>query len=306
MELPDKAVACKHPHVKAVGAMQHYIEAHLDEEITLDDLAKAAGYSKYHAVRVFRELTHRTPLETVRALRLTRAAQSLQDADDKIVDVAMGSGFDSHDGFTRAFSRQFGITPQKYHAETPPLNWLVLHSIEAYYILKEGTEPMPKEKVSKTVTVTVAERPARKLIFLRYSATDYFSACEEVGCDWEGFYNSIPEKFDTAAGGRLPTNLIKPGTSGNAFFVEVPLDYSKPLPDDYEIAELPPCTYLYFNGMPFDEQDDFPLAIGIINEAIEAYPFERFGWKTSNDAPYLGMGAEAETGARAAVPVEKL
>ncbi|MDR1628892.1 MAG: hypothetical protein LBS36_01560 [Oscillospiraceae bacterium] len=165
---------------------------------------------------------------------------------------------------------------------------------------------MPKERVSKTVTVSVVERPARKLIFLRTSGNGYFQDCEEVGCDWEGFYNSIPEKFDTAAGGCLPHFLVKPGTSGTAFFVEVPLGYSKPLPDGYEIAELPPCTYLYFNGMPFDDQNDFPTAIGIMNEAIEAYPFAQFGWKKSDNAPELGMGAEAETGARAAVPVEKL
>ena len=157
MELPDKAAA--------VSPMQHYIEEHLDEKITLDDLANAAGYSKYHAVRIFKELTHRTSLETVRALRLTRAAQSLQGADDKIVDVAMDNGFDSHDGFTRAFSRQFGITPQKYHTETPPVNWFAHYPIEAYYQLKEGAEPMSNEKVSRTVTVTVVERPARKLIF---------------------------------------------------------------------------------------------------------------------------------------------
>lgn len=144
------------------------------------------------------------------------------------------------------------------------------------------------------------------MIFLRYNAADYFSACEEVGCDWEGFYNSIPEKFDTAAGGRLPASLTKPSTGGNAFFVEVPLNYNKPLPDGYEIAELPPCTYLYFNGMPFDGQNDFLIAIGIMNEAIEEYPFETFGWRKSDNAPVLGMGAEAETGARAAVPVEKL
>ena len=166
--------------------------------------------------------------------------------------------------------------------------------------------PMPTENVSRTVTVTTVERPARKLIFLRYSSTDYFAACEEVGCEWVGFYNSIPEKFDAAAGGRLPKDLIKPDTNGHAFFVEVPLDYNKPLPGGYEIASLPPCTYLYFNGMPFDNQNDFPIAIGIVNDAIKNYSFERFGWKRSENAPDLGMGAEAATGARTAVPVEKL
>lgn len=55
---------------------------------------------------------------------------------------------------------------------------------------------MEKEKVSKVVTVTVVERPARKLIFLRHiTATDYFSACEEAGCEWEGNFKSIPETF---------------------------------------------------------------------------------------------------------------
>ena len=166
---------------------------------------------------------------------------------------------------------------------------------------------MENEKVSNVVTVTTVERPKRKLIFLRHiTSTDYFSACEEVGCEWEGYFKSIPGAFDTGAGGRLPKNLIRPGTSGNAFFVEVPLEYNKPIPNGYEIAELPPCTYLYFNGMPFEDQNDFPIAIGILNKAIENYPFERFGWKKSDAAPVLGMGAEAEIGARTAVPVEKL
>ncbi|NLC19357.1 MAG: hypothetical protein GX757_09110 [Clostridiales bacterium] len=39
----------------------------------------------------------------------------LADNDEKVVNVAISNGFDSHDGFTRAFSRQFGITPQKYY-----------------------------------------------------------------------------------------------------------------------------------------------------------------------------------------------
>jgi hypothetical protein len=91
-----------------------------------------------------------------------------------------------------------------------------------------------------------------------------------------------------------------------AFFVEVPIDYDKPLPKGYEIAEIPPCTYLYFNGMPYEDSNDFCEAIGILNEAISNYPFEKFGWKKSENAPYLGMGAEAQTGARTAVPVEKI
>lgn len=290
----------------AVSKMQKYIDDHIEDAITLDDLSRACGYSKYHALRMFKSLTGRTPFEAVRAIRLTNAAKALRDAKSNVVNAALDNGFDSQDGFTRAFSRRFKVLPKRYSREAPAVNYFIHYPIKAYYILKDGTKPMEKERVSRTVTVSVVQRPARKLIFLRTGSDDYFAACAEVGCDWEGFYNSIPEKFDTAAGGRLPKRLIKPGTNGSGFFVEVPLDYDKPLPEKYEVAEIPPCTYLYFTGMPYEDPEAFPEAIGIVNEAIETYPFEKFGWKRSDNGPCLGMGAEPDTGARMAVPVEKL
>lgn len=138
-------------------------------------------------------------------MRLTKAAEILRDSDSKVVDVAMEAAFDSHDGFTRAFTRQFGITPQKYHVETPPVRYFIHYPISAYYALKEGNAPMPKEPIKRTMTVTALERPVRKLILVRsVNATEYFSFCEELGCDWEGIFNSIPEKFDTSALLTLP------------------------------------------------------------------------------------------------------
>lgn len=157
MELSDKIIA--------VSKMQKYIDTHFEEKITLNDLSCAACYSKYHATRIFKELTGKTPFESIRALRLTKAAQTLRDSGDKVVNVAFDNGFESHDGFTRAFARQFEITPQKYSSENPAINYFIHHPIEAYYTLKDGADPVSNEKVSRTVTVTVVERPARKLIF---------------------------------------------------------------------------------------------------------------------------------------------
>ena len=53
---------------KAVSRMQHYIINHIDEPITLEALVNAAGYSKYYALRIFKELTGRTLFETFHAL----------------------------------------------------------------------------------------------------------------------------------------------------------------------------------------------------------------------------------------------
>ncbi|MDR0293998.1 MAG: AraC family transcriptional regulator [Oscillospiraceae bacterium] len=302
MELPDK--------VAAVSRMQGYIGGHIGGEITLDALSRAAGYSKYYAARIFKELTGRTPFEAVRALRLTRAAQTLRDAGGKVVDTALDNGFDSHDGFTRAFARQFGITPRRYGRETPPVSYFIQYPVEAYYTLKEGGEPMPKELISRTMTVTAAERPARKLILKRArkakAADGYLVIAEELGCEWEGQMNSIPESYHGAAGLTLPPGLIIPGTTDAAVGTEVPLDYGKPVPEGFEVVELPPCTMLYFQGAPFEDENDFSEAIGILWELMNAYDPALYGWEYAPElAPYCNFGAAARTGARMARPVKR-
>ena len=294
MELSDKIIA--------VGKMQKYIDTHFDQEITLEGLSRAANYSKYHASRIFKELTGKTPFETVRSMRLTNAAQTLRDSVCKIVDIALSSGFDSHDGFTRAFSRQFDITPQKYSRETPAVPYFIHYPIEAYYLLKDGTKIMSEKPNSRVMTVTAVQRPARKLILVRsVHATEYFSFCEEVGCDWEGTFNSISEKFDTSALLTLPQNLVESGTGNIAFGVEVPFGYHKPIPLGCDVIELPPCTMLYFQGAPFD---DFREAIGTLWEIMDTYDPTQYGWHYAPDlAPYFNFGTTANGSAKMARPV---
>lgn len=96
-------------NIEAVERMQSYIESHLKGNITLHQLADAAGYSPWHAAKIFKELTGKSPFEYIRLLRLSRAAVRLREEDVKIVDVAFDFVFDSHEGFTRAFSKQFGL-----------------------------------------------------------------------------------------------------------------------------------------------------------------------------------------------------
>lgn len=74
--------------INAVSRMQKYIVENLDD-VTLDDLSAAAGYSKYHAVRLFKEAVGKAPGEYIRALRLTKAAEGLRDAGGKIIDAAL-------------------------------------------------------------------------------------------------------------------------------------------------------------------------------------------------------------------------
>ncbi len=108
--------------IEAVQRMQEYILAHYQEEITLQDLARAALYSPWHALRAFTELIGRTPFEYLRWVRLTEAARKLRETNKSVLDIALESAFGSHEGFTKAFSRTFAISPQKYRRQMPPIN----------------------------------------------------------------------------------------------------------------------------------------------------------------------------------------
>jgi len=166
---------------------------------------------------------------------------------------------------------------------------------------------MERERVSKIVTVTVVERPARKLILQRAKKTtggNYFDYCEEMCCEWQELLNNIPEKLDLAALLTLPTNLIKLGTTDTAAGVEVPIYYAKPILTGYDIIDLPPCIMLFFQGMPFENDEDYGQAIDIVEQAITSYQPEQYGFRYAPElAPHFNFGASAKIGAKKAVPV---
>ena len=123
--------------VMAVSHMQDYISEHIGEPITLKDLAQKAGYSPWHAARIFKELTGRTPFDYIRTLRLSKAALRLRDGQSKVVDVAFDFVFGSHEGFTRAFTRQFGLPPKSYSRIKPPLKPFMPLKAHDYYLTKQ-------------------------------------------------------------------------------------------------------------------------------------------------------------------------
>ena len=207
----------KKEKIKAVGKMQDYIESHITEPITLYDLARSCGFSPWHASRIFKELLGKTPFEYIRACRISRAALILRDEDVKVIDVAFDFVFDTHEGFTRAFSKQFGINPSEYKKRTPPVNLFLPHRImDSYPNLFKKEKHMDnndskktESDLMKTVFVQVIERPARKLILKRgIKAADYYEYCEEVGCEVWGTLVSIKDALYEPVGLWLPSGMV--------------------------------------------------------------------------------------------------
>lgn len=291
--------------VNAVQRMQDYIEAHLKEPITLYQLSRIAGYSPWHTLRIFKQLTGKTPLEYIRTLRLSRAAVSLWDEETRIIDVALDFAFDSHEGFTRAFSDKFGMTPQQYRKATPPLPLFMPSRIRDYYLmLQKGEIKMSEKTKLNTVFVQVVERPARKLILKRgIKADNYYDYCEEVGCEVWGILCSIKDALYEPIGMWLPEKYRTSGTSEYAQGVEVPVNYSGSVPDGFEIIDLPECKMMVFQGPPF-EDERFEEAIGDLWQVMKDYNPETYGFKWADEAgPRFQLEPLGERGYIEARPV---
>jgi AraC family transcriptional regulator len=294
--------------VNAVQRMQSYIEAHLQEPITLHRLAEAAGYSPWHAARVFKALTGRSPFEYIRAVRLSRAAVRLKNEEVKVVDVAFDFVFDSHEGFTRAFSKQFGVTPQRFSQDKPPVKLFLPNSVrETYLALLKGEKIMTETQKTSTIFVQVVDRPARKLILKRgLKAADYYAYCEEVGCEVWDVLTDVKQALYEPIGMWLPPNLQKPGTSEYCQGVEMPLDFKSPLPEGFELIELPPCKMMIFQGQPYDDKD-FEAAIGSLWETIKNYKPEIYGFRWADeDGPRFQLEPQGYRGYIEARPVRQI
>jgi AraC family transcriptional regulator len=104
-----------------------YLSEHLDADVDLDRLASIACFSPFHFHRIYHALQGETVAETVRRLRLHRAAIDLLDGAMPIARVADRAGYGSQAAFTRAFRSAYGAPPAAYRASTGAG---VLHPVE--------------------------------------------------------------------------------------------------------------------------------------------------------------------------------
>lgn len=98
-----------------VNQLLNYIEAHLEEPLTISDLARQAGYSEYHFARMFKSFMGVTMMEYICKRRLIKASEEILSGE-KIIDVAFKYGWQSHSGFTKAFTKEFGFCPSLLRA----------------------------------------------------------------------------------------------------------------------------------------------------------------------------------------------
>ena len=117
-------------HQDRIEQVQRYISEHLDQSLNREVLADIAGFSIPHFHRVFTACTGESAINYVRRVRLLRAGQKLRMGAVDIMVVALAAGYESHTSFSKAFRKQFGISPSAFRK---------LNCASATVLLKKGS-----------------------------------------------------------------------------------------------------------------------------------------------------------------------
>lgn len=282
--------------VLAVQRMQDYIETHAEETITLAALSKQAMFSPWHAYRLFCLYTGYTPAKYLRRLRLSRAAKKLKEKKCRVIDAAFDLGFNSADGFTRAFFKEFGVTPAEYVKNPVPVTLFVPYGVKFKELKKEKKTMTEVKSEVKNVFVREVKKEERKAIIKRgVKAEEYFSYCEEVGCDVWGLLLSMDSLCGEPVCLYLPEKYVKKGTSKYVQGVEVSKEYKGALPEGFDVISLPAAEYLEFCGEPFEEED-YEEAIRQVKQAIDKFNPAAFGYAWDEENPQIQLEPRGERG----------
>jgi AraC-like DNA-binding protein len=103
-------------YVKRILKVLIYIEKHIDEDLTMDQLAKVACYSPFHFHRIFQAIVGETVHAYVKRLRIETAAGKLRYTDRSVTEIALDASFETPSAFTKAFKQFMGSSPKSYRA----------------------------------------------------------------------------------------------------------------------------------------------------------------------------------------------
>ena len=226
-----------------IGDSVQYIEDHITEDVTADEVAKAVGVSTFYFQKGFSMLCGFSPAEYIRNRRLALAGNDLLITDDKIIDIAMKYGYDSPDSFTKAFTRFHGISPSSVRKDGSLLKTFAPLKLR---ISLEGGYLMDYKIVKKDAFTVIAN--AKEF--------SYEGAKESVPQFWQEHYLTGKGKYIMGVYG---INIdIEMGMNKFEYLIADPYDMQKELPEGIVTRTIPAFSWAVFpcrGAMPDALQD---------------------------------------------------
>ncbi len=210
-----------------------HIEANLDEEINLAEVAEQAGYSVFHFGRIFQGVTGETVMDYVRKRRLTEAAKALVQTNKRILDIALDWQYDSHEAFTRAFKRAYGMTPGIFRRRRVFVPLRVPLSLADIQPL--GTKGAAME-------TRIINLPAMRVVGMAYVG-------KNENCEISAMWGEFIPRFHEVPGKICPS--VKLGVCGDAqedgsfrYVAGFQVEADAPVPEGMSIFDVPAATYV--------------------------------------------------------------
>ena len=220
-----------------------YIEANLDFDITLAQVAHEAGISQWHFQRIFKALTNETLKTYIRSRRLANSLDKLLFTEDRIIDIAFNAGFESQESFTRAFKKAFGLTPNAYRKLGD--NSLFLKKVQF------DTEYLTHINQNVSLEPDIYSQPERKFVGLKTTFYSVDSEKNNIGEKlpplWERFMSRINEVEHSVPG--ICYGIIqqtKSKTDLLEYYAAIEVTKVDSLPDEMASITIPAATYAQF------------------------------------------------------------
>jgi AraC family transcriptional regulator len=210
-----------------------FIESHRADDLSLPQIAKVAGVSRFHMVRAFGVTTGQSVMRYVRGRRLTEAAKALAKGAPDIMAVALDAGYASHEAFTRAFRDQFGLTPDRARA---------CASVQTLSL----TEPLRMDEATNTPLQPPRIQTGRSLLIAGLGEHFTFETMAGIPGLWQRFRDHlghVPGQIGTVAYG-VCYNTDDAGSFDYIAGVEV-ADFAT-LPTDFARLRLTEQRYAVF------------------------------------------------------------
>lgn len=220
-----------------------FVEAHLDTEIALSDVARAAGLSQWHFQRVFRALTNETLKTYIRSRRFAKALDQLLGTKMPILDIALAAGYDTQESFTRAFKACFRLTPGQYRALGSRSLFVKKVELNADYL----------RHIHRNVSLVpeVYEQPAMQLVGMRTLFYGIDSAKNNLAKKlpplWASFLPRLAEVPYAVPGACY--GVVSPvGAASDQlqYFAAIEVSQRAALPDGMQALEVPGARYAKF------------------------------------------------------------
>jgi len=220
--------------MSAVGRAIWFIESHFAKDISLDQIADAAGQSRYHLSRMFGLATGRSISAYIRGRRLSSAALFLANGTSTILEVALDAGYGSHEAFTRAFREQFGVTPESVRKQGHVRNIELMEPIR-----------MDDARTSKIEPPRFEESP--ELLLAGLAETYAYDRTEGIPSLWQRFnahFGHVPGQRGNIAYGVCTHSDAEAGSFRYMTALEV--EDTDALPAGFSTLKLPRQRYAVF------------------------------------------------------------